>query len=111
MIEVRIVQEGLSFNEEDDIAFELPNVLNDRGAVSLYCGELNNTVGVRYRLNNLKLAQTNKKAASMTATTVFMKRRKYASRTALTSWSPGKTKYSEKHLLYSPSTTPVMVSL
>jgi hypothetical protein len=46
-IEVRIVQVGLSFNEQDDIGFELPGVWNDLGAVSLLCGELNNTVGVR----------------------------------------------------------------
>lgn len=51
-IEVRIVQAGLSFNEADDIAFELPGVCNDFGAVSLLCGELNNTVGVRYRFSS-----------------------------------------------------------
>jgi len=53
-IEVRIIRAGHSFNEEDDIAFQLPNVLNDRGTVSMYCGELNNTVGVRYGLSHVK---------------------------------------------------------
>lgn len=44
---MRIIKAGMFFNEEDDIEFELPAAFNDRGAVSLFCGEVNNTVGIR----------------------------------------------------------------
>jgi hypothetical protein len=78
MIEVRIIQAGSSSNEEDDIAFELPTVPNDCGAVSMYCGELRNTVGVRHELNHLKSVQSNRTTASMTVTIVLVTQGKYA---------------------------------
>jgi hypothetical protein len=82
-IEVRVVQAGLEFNDIDVITFELPTMSNDRGAVSLFCGDLNNTVGVRYEPILPKRGRTDRNAVSMTETKLYEIRKRFVSSVVL----------------------------